>query len=52
MGEPVAKVDFSSERKRSTTCVYTNDGQNVRVYCKGAPEMVIKNCERMVGPNG
>ena len=51
-GEPVAKVDFSSERKRSTTCIYTNNGANVRVYCKGAPEYVIKSCEKMVGPNG
>lgn len=51
-GEPVAKVDFSSERKRSTTCVYTKNDTNVRVYCKGAPEKVITKCEKMVGPNG
>jgi Ca2+ transporting ATPase len=51
-GEPVAKVDFSSQRKRSTTCIYTNNEQTVRVYCKGAPDMVIKNCVKMVGPNG
>ena len=51
-GEPVAKVDFDSERKRSTTCIYTQNDTNVRVYCKGAPEMVIKSCEKMVGPNG
>ena len=51
-GEPVAKVDFSSERKRSTTCIYTDNETKVRVYCKGAPEKLITCCERMVGPNG
>ena len=51
-GDPVAKIDFNSLRRRSTTCIYTQNDTNVRVYCKGAPELVIKSCERMVGPNG
>ena len=47
----VFKIPFSSVRKRATTAVSLDDG-NVRVYCKGAPEMVIKFCTTMVGPNG
>ena len=38
-------------RKRATTACKNDDG-SVRVYCKGAPEIVIKYCTSMIGSDG
>lgn len=50
--EPTVSIPFSSARKRATTAYLINNGQTVRVFCKGAPEMVIKSCNTMLGENG
>jgi len=39
----LANVPFTSDRKRQTT-VYKVSEEKVRVYCKGAPEIVLKSC--------
>jgi Ca2+-transporting ATPase len=42
----VNEVPFSSERKRMTT-IHTKEGKRI-AYMKGAPEMVIERCSRIV----
>ncbi len=42
----VFEVPFSSERKRMTT-IHTKDGQRI-AYMKGAPEMVIERCSKIL----
>ncbi len=42
----VSEVPFSSERKRMTT-IHTKDGKRI-AYMKGAPEMVIERCSKIV----
>ena len=42
----VFEVPFSSERKRMTT-IHTKDGKRI-AYMKGAPEMVIERCSKIV----
>ena len=42
----VYEVPFSSERKRMTT-IHTDDTQRI-AYMKGAPEMVIERCNRIL----
>ena len=44
------KIPFTSKRKRQTTVVLI-DGA-VRVFVKGAPEIVIQHCDSMIGENG
>jgi Ca2+ transporting ATPase len=46
-------IPFSSKRKRATT-VFKHPSQEgkVRVYCKGAPEIVIKYCDYLLGAGG
>lgn len=48
--EPVFEIPFNSERKRATTVVATENGY--RVFCKGAPEIVIKMCTGMLAQGG
>lgn len=46
-------IPFNSERKRATTAVSHPDDHNiVRVYVKGAPEMVIQLCDNYFDSNG
>ena len=42
----VFEVPFSSERKRMTT-IHTKDGKRI-AYMKGAPEMVLERCSKIV----
>ena len=42
----VNEVPFSSERKRMTT-IHTKEGKRI-AYMKGAPEMVIERCSRII----
>lgn len=50
--KPIFTIPFSSARKRATTVCWINGGSKVRVFCKGAPEMVIKSCESQIGAGG
>lgn len=47
----VFQIPFNSTRKRQTTAVRQPDGR-VRVYVKGAPEIVIELCTKMVNDKG
>ena len=42
------RVPFSSQRKRETIAIKSEDGKSVRVYCKGAAEIVLKSCSQLV----
>jgi Ca2+-transporting ATPase len=42
----ISEIPFSSERKRMTT-IHTKDGKKV-AYMKGAPEMVIERCSKIM----
>jgi Ca2+-transporting ATPase len=39
------EIPFSSKRKRATIAVSMDNGERIRVFCKGAPEVVIEKCE-------
>jgi magnesium-transporting ATPase (P-type) len=46
-------IPFNSARKRACTVVRHPDDSNlVRVFVKGAPEIVIENCESYFDENG
>ena len=45
------QIPFNSHRKRQTTAVRHKNGK-IRVYVKGAPEIVIERCSRMIDKNG
>ena len=50
---PVFGIPFSSKRKRQTTVIkHPSQEGKVRVFCKGAPEIVIEYCDSMLGANG
>ena len=49
---PVFTIPFSSARKRATTAVSMDGGNRIRVFCKGAPEIVINYCTNYIGENG
>ena len=49
--KPVAQIPFSSERKRATNVITLNNGK-IRVFCKGAPEIVLGKCTNWVGQGG
>ncbi len=36
-------IPFNSQRKRATTA-YQHDKETVRIFCKGAPEIVLNHC--------
>jgi Ca2+-transporting ATPase len=44
------EIPFTSESKRMTTLHETPDG--VVAYAKGAPEVVLASCTRLLGPEG
>ena len=46
-----ATISFSSARKRMSTLVALPDGQ-LRLFCKGASEMVLGLCTQVVRPDG
>ena len=46
-------IPFSPKRKRSTTVIkHPSQAGKVRVFCKGAPEMVIKYCDYFLDGSG
>ena len=46
-------IPFSSKRKRATTVIkHPSQAGKVRVFCKGAPEMVIKYCDYFLDSSG
>jgi Ca2+-transporting ATPase len=46
----VQEIPFSSETKRMTTLHQTPDG--LTAYAKGAPEVILSNCDYQFTPNG
>jgi Ca2+ transporting ATPase len=51
--EPIFSIPFSFKRKRQTTVIpHPSQNGKVRVFCKGAPEIVIKYCNSYLGENG
>jgi Ca2+-transporting ATPase len=46
----VAEIPFTSETKRMTTLHETADG--AVAYCKGAPEVVLEGCSRLLAQDG
>jgi len=44
-------IPFSSSRKRATSVVKLQNGK-FSVFCKGAPEIVIQRCDKIIGENG
>jgi Ca2+-transporting ATPase len=44
-------IPFSSERKRMTTIIDLPNGSK-RLYCKGASEIVLKQCSKCLSVNG
>ena len=52
--KPVFTIPFSSARKRATTVVNMGmqGGNKIRVFCKGAPEIVIEKCTHYIAENG
>jgi len=50
--KPVFTIPFSSARKRATTAVSLDGGKKIRVFCKGAPEIVIEKCNNYIGAGG
>ena len=45
-------MPFSSKNKTQTTVVKYPGADFVRVFVKGAPEILIKGCKQMVSING
>ena len=45
--EPLFNIPLNSMRKRASA-VYSKDSNNVRVYCKGAPDFVMEFCSQLV----
>lgn len=43
-------IQFTSSRKKASVVVKTNSG--VRVYTKGAPDMLFPNCSKILTDSG
>lgn len=43
---------FSSERKRMSTLLEAQGGEEHRIYTKGASEIVLQYCDKIVSPEG
>lgn len=50
--KPIFTIPFSSARKRATTVCWIDGGNKVRVFCKGAPEIVIEMCDNQLANGG
>ena len=49
----VAEIPFTSERKRHTTVhLDRQSGEELRVFVKGAPEMLLAKCRRLASATG
>lgn len=49
-GKMEMQIPFDSRRKRQTTAIKTENG--VRVFVKGAPEVVIQRCNSFIAEDG
>lgn len=46
-------IPFNSRRKRATTVIqHPEDSSKVRVFCKGAPEIVLNYCTKFINEAG
>jgi Ca2+-transporting ATPase len=52
LDKPIFVIPFSSARKRATLAMWVEGGTKVRVFCKGAPEIVIEMCTQYIGAGG
>jgi len=51
--EIIFKLPFNSKRKRSTMVIrHPSQAGKVRVFVKGAPEIIIEKCQKFVGQRG
>jgi magnesium-transporting ATPase (P-type) len=51
--ETLFSIPFNSKRKRQTTVIkHPSQEGKIRVYCKGAPEIVIDYCDTFLGESG
>jgi len=49
----ISSIPFNSKRKRATAVLKHPDMPNtVRVFCKGAPEIVVEYCGSFINENG
>eukprot|EP01107_Rhizomastix_libera_P001674 TRINITY_DN1279_c0_g2_i1.p1 TRINITY_DN1279_c0_g2~~TRINITY_DN1279_c0_g2_i1.p1 ORF type:complete len:1032 (-),score=389.88 TRINITY_DN1279_c0_g2_i1:85-3180(-) len=46
------RFPFSSKNKRMTTVVKIPEKKKLRVFTKGAPEILLENCTSLLGANG
>jgi Ca2+-transporting ATPase len=50
--ERLQEIPFSAERKRMSVWVKDNQGKGVRLLAKGAPDLIVERCLRILTPNG
>lgn len=51
--EVIFKLPFNSKRKRATTVIrHPSQAGKVRVFVKGAPEIIIQKCVNYIGQHG
>ena len=51
--EIIFKLPFNSKRKRATTVIrHPSQAGKVRVFVKGAPEIIIEKCSNFIGQRG
>ena len=51
--EIIFKLPFNSKRKRATTVIkHPSQAGKVRVFVKGAPEIIIEKCVKFIGQSG
>ncbi|CAD8210885.1 unnamed protein product [Paramecium pentaurelia] len=46
------QIPFNSKRKKMSTVIYNQKSQYIRVYTKGASEIVLSQCSKYIGKNG
>ena len=51
-GTDIMAVKFTPKRKRYTRACRTADGMKVTVFSKGASELNLSRCTKMIGHNG
>ena len=48
----VRVIPFNSKRKKMFAIVYNQKTQGLRVFVKGASEIMLQNCTKLIGNNG
>ncbi|CAD8204335.1 unnamed protein product [Paramecium octaurelia] len=46
------QIPFNSKRKKMSTVIFNQKSQYIRVYTKGASEIVLSQCNKYIGNNG